>query len=194
MPFNGRNVGQCLLLAQSGHCGRDVLAFKSCRGPRRRTHATTPVHDGYRWCGGMAAHCACAAASTAGGRVSPDRVSRCHAAVWRRSGKASTKLVTSKARTGDGIVGLLELLNCGEYRQAAGIGASLGIASRSAKSHVGSIQLTCCSLQSSTMRPNPSGATERLYVRSKRGAMNPHTNRTIIAPTIAPMNPAPSPA
>src|SRR5262249_26999185 len=32
------------------------------------------------------------------------------------------------------------------------------------------------------------------YVRSKRGAMNPQTNRTIIAPTIAPMKPAPWPA
>ncbi len=34
----------------------------------------------------------------------------------------------------------------------------------------------------------------RAYVRSKRGAMNPHTVRIIIAPTIAPMNPAPSSA
>src|SRR5215472_13206541 len=32
------------------------------------------------------------------------------------------------------------------------------------------------------------------HVRSNRGAMNPHTNRIIIAPTIAPMNPAPWPA
>ena len=31
-------------MTQSGHRGRNVLAFKSCRGPRRRTHATTPVH------------------------------------------------------------------------------------------------------------------------------------------------------
>ena len=32
------------------------------------------------------------------------------------------------------------------------------------------------------------------YVRSKRGATNPHNTRTMIAPTIAPMKPAPSPA
>src|SRR4029077_14676952 len=32
------------------------------------------------------------------------------------------------------------------------------------------------------------------YVRPRRGAMNPHTARTMIAPTIAPMKPAFSPA
>src|SRR5262249_4570642 len=56
---------KCPLMTQSGHRGRNVLAFKSYRGPRRRTHATTPIHHSFCRCGGMAARCACAAAGGA---------------------------------------------------------------------------------------------------------------------------------
>ena len=56
--------------------------------------------------------------------------------------------------------------------------------SSNAKSHEGSITAWLrSSLQS----------TADAYVRSRRGAMNPHTTRTMIAPTIAPMKPAFSP-
>jgi len=39
-----------------------------------------------------------------------------------------------------------------------------------------------------------SGLAVLVYVRSRRGAIIPHTTRTMIASTIAPMKPAPSPA
>jgi hypothetical protein len=55
--------------------------------------------------------------------------------------------------------------------------------SRNARSHAGSItSVSSCSV-------GPSA-----YVRSRRGAIIPHITRTMIAPTIAPMKPAPSPA
>src|SRR5262245_62047680 len=57
--------------------------------------------------------------------------------------------------------------------------------SSNAKSHVGSIT-TVASLQSMGHRA--------AYVRPRRGATNPHTAKIIIAPTIAPMKPAFSPA
>ena len=58
--------------------------------------------------------------------------------------------------------------------------------SSNAKSHEGSITAWLRSSLQSMGQPSA-------YVRSIRGAINPHTTRTMIAPTIAPMKPAPSP-